>query len=228
MLHIFDRPSGVPLANHTARHIGVLALLSTYCISLVMLRYAWTGKGAFSFLAWNLFLAWMPVFFSTAAEFLHQQKRFLLLAGLCIVPWQLFLPNAPYLVTDLVHLRPRVGVPYWYDILLMTSFAFNGLLLGFYAMSQMHRLFNAHLRPAYGWILVALASIGAAYGIYLGRVLRWNSWDILRHPLRIAVDCLQPFLHPFAYKEAVVMTMVLSGFLFVGYLVFQAKLEKAG
>ncbi|HEX2901361.1 MAG TPA: DUF1361 domain-containing protein [Bacteroidia bacterium] len=223
MLHVFDRPMGVPLTHQTTRQLGVLAIFTAYCISLVALRYVWTGKGAFTFLGWNLFLAWMPVFFSTAAEVLHQRKRPLLLTAICLVPWLLFLPNAPYIVTDLVHLRPRSGAPYWYDILLMTSFSFNGLLLGFYSMKQIHALVSTRIRPAYAWAFMALTSVGAAYGIYLGRVLRWNSWDILRHPMRLAVDCLRPFIHPFAYKEAVVMTVVLSGFMFIGYLVFHAR-----
>lgn len=225
MLHSFHRTLSFPLATSTARQLGVLSLMTTYCISLVAVRYGWTGQGAFGFLIWNLFLAWMPVLFSTTAEFFYQQTRSSLLVLLVAVPWLLFLPNAPYIVTDLVHLRPRPAVPYWFDILLFTSFAFHGLLLGFHSLYQFHRILTHRLRPSYGWILMSMATIGAAYGIYLGRVLRWNSWDILRHPLRIAVDSLRPLLHPFTHKEAVGMTVVLSGFLFLGYLVYRARLR---
>ncbi len=225
MLHIFKRPLGIPLSRQTSHQLGVLAMFTAYCISLVALRYVWTGKGAFTFLGWNLFLAWMPVFFSTLAEGLTLKRNKLLVGALLFIPWLLFLPNAPYIITDLVHLRPRPNVPYWYDILLMTSFAFNGLLLGFFSMKQMHHLLADHVRPAYAWAIMLLSSIGAAYGIYLGRVLRWNSWDILRHPMRLAMDCLQPFIHPFAHKEAVVMTIVLSGFLFAGYLALRSGLS---
>lgn len=219
MLRILERPFGLSIPNSTVRSLGLLSLFTAYCIGLVAMRFIWTGRIAFTFLGWNLFLAWMPVFFSTIAEYRFQRSRSLFIPLLCLVPWLLFLPNAPYLVTDLVHLRPRTDTPYWYDILLMTSFAFHGLILGFYSMKQVHQMFAARLRPFYGWAFIALVSIGAAYGIYLGRVLRWNSWDILRHPLRLAVDCLRPFIHPFAYKEAVVMTIVLSAFLFLGYLI---------
>ena len=152
----------------------------------------------------------------------------LLLAIGSLVPWLLFLPNAPYILTDLVHLRPRAGVPYWFDILLIASFAFNGLLVGFFSLAQVHDVLVQRLRPAYAWAMILLASIGSGYGIYLGRVQRWNSWDILRHPLRLAVDCLRPWVHPFAHKEALVMTAILAGFFFLGYLVFHGLGNKQG
>jgi uncharacterized membrane protein len=227
MFEMLDRWKVSPFSRQTTHQLGLLAMFTAYCISLVALRYVWTGRGAFTFLGWNLFLAWMPVFFSSMAEVILPKRRSFILGALFFVPWLLFLPNAPYIVTDLVHLRPRPGVPYWYDILLMTSFAFNGLLLGFYSMKQMHTLLAERFRPSYAWLIMALASVGAAYGIYLGRVLRWNSWDILRHPLRLVFDCLQPFLHPFANKEAVVMTIVLTGFLFGGYLIVRSGLATA-
>lgn len=218
MLDIFDK--------RAARQLGFLALFTVYCVSLIGFRYVWTGKATFSFLLWNLFLAWMPILFSSLAQYWEQRPSRLLLTAATFIPWLLFLPNAPYIVTDLVHLRPRSSVPYWYDILLMASFAFHGLVLGFFSMKQMHSVLSVRLRPLYAWTIMVLSSIGAAYGIYLGRVLRWNSWDILRHPMRIAVDCLRPFIHPFAYKEAVVMTVVLSAFLFGGYLVMRAGTQE--
>jgi uncharacterized membrane protein len=214
------------LDKRTARHLGFLALFTVYCVSLVGLRFIWTGQSTFPYLIWNLFLAWMPILFSSLAQYWGRRPQQTFLAIAACIPWLLFLPNAPYIVTDLVHLRPRAGVPYWYDILLMASFAFHGLVLGFFSMGQIHRLLNTRLRPIWAWTVMILSSIGAAYGIYLGRVLRWNSWDILRHPLRIAVDSLRPFLDPFAHKEAVVMTVVLSVFLFGGYLIMRAGAQE--
>ncbi len=217
MLEIFDK--------RNLRQLAVFALFTAYCAGLVALRMIWTGKLTFGFLVWNLFLAWLPIIFSSITQVLHKQKM-LALAALSLVPWLLFLPNAPYILTDLVHLRPRAGVPYWYDILLIASFAFNGLLLGFFSLAQVHDVLVQRLRPAYAWGLVVLFSIASSYGIYLGRVLRWNSWDILRHPLRIALDSLRPFVHPMAHKEAVVMTIVLTGFMLGGYLVMRASASR--
>jgi uncharacterized membrane protein len=213
MLDFFDK--------RTLRQLGFLALLTTFSVSLVLLRYLWTGRPTFGLFIWNLFLAWMPLVFSGFIVFLNRQRESFLLIFLFLVPWLLFLPNAPYIVTDFVHLHPREMVPYWYDILLVASFAFHGLLLGFFSLGQVHEVLVQRMRPVYAWALVAIISVGSSYGIYLGRVLRWNSWDILRHPMRIAVDCLRPMIHPFAYKEAIVMTAVLSGLFFLGYLAFQ-------
>jgi uncharacterized membrane protein len=213
MLEILDK--------RTLRQIGFLALLTGYCVALVAMRTIWTGNGTFTMLIWNLFLAWMPLAFSSFIVFLNRQRESFLLLLVFVVPWLLFLPNAPYLVTDLVHLHPRAHAPFWFDILLVASFAFHGLLLGFQSLAQVHEVLAERLRPSYAWALVALITVGSSYGIYLGRVLRWNSWDIMRHPMRIAADCLRPLIHPWAHKEAIVMTAVLSGLTFLGYLVFQ-------
>jgi uncharacterized membrane protein len=209
------------LQGRTIRQMAILALFSAYCITLLALRFMWTGKITYSFLAWNLFLAWMPIGFSTLAEIIFEKSRNFFLAAIFLVPWLLFLPNAPYIITDLVHLKARVGVPYWYDILMLASLAFAGLLCGFFSLAQIHRIIAARIRPIYGWALMALFAIGSSYGIYLGRVQRWNSWDILRHPMRIALDVVSPLIHPYAHKEAIVMTAVLSAFLFLGYAAFQ-------
>lgn len=214
------------LDKRSARQLAFLALFTVYCVALVGFRFVWTGKGTFGFLIWNLFLAWMPILFSSLAQGLNKRSSSLLLTIACSVAWLLFLPNAPYILTDLVHLRPRAGVPYWYDIFLMAGFAFHGLALGFFSMKQMHAMISLRMRPLYAWGTMLMFSIGAAYGIYLGRVLRWNSWDILQHPIQIAVDSLRPFVDPFAHKEAVVMTIVLSVFLFGGYLVTRAHFQE--
>lgn len=226
MTHAYPRQISLPLPAADIRRLALMSLFTAYCGGLVAARFLWTGHASFSYLVWNLFLAWMPVAFSTLAVVLHQNSRNFLLPLALLVPWLLFLPNAPYIITDLVHLRPRAGVPYWYDILLMCSYAFHGLILGFFSMTQVHQLLLSRLRPAYVWVIMGLVTIGSAYGIYLGRVLRWNSWDILRHPGQILRDCLEPLAHPWAHKEAVAMTIVLSGFLMLGYLVVAREKQR--
>lgn len=203
------------------RHIAFLAIFSAFSMALLALRIIRSHNITYIFLAWNLFLAWMPLLFSFIALEIGKSGKHFAWSALFLVPWLLFLPNAPYLITDLVHLRPRVGIPYWYDISLLASFAFGGVVLGFASLAQVQKLLLMRFRPLWVWFGIALFSFGTGFGVYLGRVQRYNSWDIIDHPGRIFVDVIQPFIHPFAHKETLVMTAVLSTFFFLGYLVFQ-------
>jgi uncharacterized membrane protein len=104
-----------------------LSLASSTAVALVVTRFVATQQFAYFNLVWNLFLAWLPLAFAfLAGRDSNSRLRLFLCAGL----WLLFLPNSPYLVTDLVHLRPRPPVPLWFDILLVQSFVLTGLLLG--------------------------------------------------------------------------------------------------
>ena len=98
----------------------------TFSLTLLFVRIILTGHLTYAFLAWNLFLAWIPFMISQKLSTEKNRWKILLLFS----TWLLFLPNAPYIITDFLHLRQRPPVPYWYDILLMFSAALNGLLLG--------------------------------------------------------------------------------------------------
>ena len=216
------------LSKQFPRQIAFLGIFSAFSLALLALRIIRTQEVTYIFLAWNLFLAWMPLLFSYIALQLGKSKFNFAWALLFLVPWLLFLPNAPYLITDLVHLRPRTGIPYWYDISLVASFAFGGIVLGFASLSQIHQLLLIKFRPLWVWLGMATFSFGTGFGVYLGRVQRYNSWDIIDHPGKIIIDVIQPFIHPFAHKETLVMTAVLSTFFFLGYLVFQGLQAREG
>lgn len=68
-------------------------------------------------LNWNLFLAWIPLIFALAAWLLIQRRTWMPVILLLLAGWLLFLPNAAYIITDLIHLRARNGAPLWYDAL---------------------------------------------------------------------------------------------------------------
>jgi uncharacterized membrane protein len=102
----------------------------------------------------------------------HGSRRHLLAFAFL---WLLFLPNSPYLVTDLVHLKPRPSVPLWFDILLVQSFVLTGLLLGFLSVYLMHRLVTHAYGWKIGWLFTLLILALTGFGIYLGRFERWNS-----------------------------------------------------
>lgn len=198
----------------------LLALLfsSGCCILLLLFRVYWSGKLTYIFLPGNLFLAWLPFLFSL---YLPKENAALSLKVLLLLMcWLLFFPNAPYVITDLVHLKPRPNSPYWFDIVLLTSFAWNSLVLGFVSLLKIQAFLENKLKPYQSWFLISGTLVLSSFGIYLGRFQRWNSWDIVARPVSLFTDILDKMLHPLAEPRALGMTAVFSVFLFASYLTF--------
>jgi uncharacterized membrane protein len=173
----------------------------------------------YAFLAWNLILAWIPYLSSlwAARLYLRHPGRWwpLVVPG---VLWLLFFPNAPYIVTDFLHLRERAPIPIWYDIGLLMAFAWSGLFLGIFSLRTMQRLVQAFLGRAAGW-LFALGSLAlGGLGIYIGRFLRWNSWDLLLHPSDVVTDVALRLADPWNHPGALGVTLLFAAFLLVCYL----------
>lgn len=168
----------------------------------------------YAFLVWNLWLAWIP--FLLTGWLSRAQLPALAFYGMALV-WLLFLPNSPYIVTDLIHLRDRPPVPLWYDGVLILVFAVTGLLLGFFSVGRMEALLARRwgARPAQ-WVSVGVFFL-CGVGIYLGRILRWNTWDIVVHPRAIAADLLHMAAYPSLHREAWGMSLVFFALLLVMY-----------
>jgi len=177
----------------------------------------------YAFLVWNLFLAWFPYLSSLWAAHTHwrypQVWWYLLIPGAL---WLIFFPNAPYILTDFWHLRARAPIPIWYDIGMLAAFAWTGLFLGVFSLRTMHRLVQRFAGPIVGWLFV-LSSIGlGGLGIYLGRFLRWNSWDLFVRPGRVLTDVVVRVLNPWSYPGAFGVTLLFAAFLLICYLTFVA------
>jgi uncharacterized membrane protein len=175
----------------------------------------------YDYLVWNLFLAWIPYGFSLLVGWLHHRypNRFLLLVPLCAI-WLLFFPNAPYIVTDLIHLRPGSRFPLWYDVGLIATFAWTGCFLGIVSLNLMQRVVKAFTNRVISWFFVVTVLGLSGLGIYLGRFGRWNSWDILHHPNNILADVVAPMVDPANNLQAVGVTLMFSAFLFISYFMF--------
>ena len=182
--------------------IGRLLMAST-CFScvLVLLRIIHTGKPMFLWLVWNLFLAYVPYLLSSWLTLRQRTRwRFLLLSAI----WLLFIPNSFYILTDLFHLidcrSPRV--PAWFDLSLIFSFAWNGLLLGVLSVRQMEKLARPMVGAYWGGFFVYLVMALNALGVYAGRYLRLNSWDILTNPFQLTTDMGHLIIHPLRSGQA--------------------------
>jgi len=195
-----------------------LFLLSSFCFAFEVVRMIATDSLNYIFLPFNLLLAWIPMLFAMLAANEERLGRKLLY----LVVWLIFFPNAPYLITDLIHLKPRNDFPLWFDSILLYSFAFTGLMVGMFSAliiySQLRRVFSSTVSK--GFILLMM--LGSGYGIYLGRFLRWNSWSLLTHPLSILHDTLARILHPFSYPQTYEVTIMTGLLLSIAFLLFES------
>jgi uncharacterized membrane protein len=209
-----------------SRHLllfAVLVLSSGMSLVLFGFRVFYADTRLYHFLVWNLFLAWIPVVCAVAAWLVSRKSQwkpamYQSLAIPFLLCWLLFFPNAPYLVTDMIHLAPRSRVPLWYDVVLLMSFVWNGLILGFVSLSVVHSLFEQWFGRAAGWTVVGVALAAGSFGVYLGRFLRWNSWDLLLQPRLLALDIVNHLLNPLDHLQGILVTLLFFGFLSVGYL----------
>lgn len=204
-----------------ARAFYALVLSSALALALLAARVARTHQLSLTFLAWNLALAWMPYLASlwaAATQLRRPGAWWLLLAPGAL--WLLFFPNAPYIVTDLIHLRECPPVPLWYDIGLLAAFMLAGCFLAVVSLQVMQTLVRRTAGAAASWLFVLGASGLAGLGVYLGRVLRWNSWDALLYPRDVLADALAPLLHPRGNLHPLALSAEFAAVLFVCYVTF--------
>ena len=210
------------------RRLLLAVLLAAWSAVLVAFRVGVTGSPFGLFLAWNLVLAAVPLAVSTAIVRLDGAgARPGVLVALGAV-WLLFLPNAPYILTDLVHLAPRGAVPFWYDLAVLLSAAGTGLLAGYVSLADVQGVVARRLGEAAAWAVAVGVLFLSAFGVYLGRELRWNSWDVVTAPGPLLADIASRVLDPLAHPDTVVLTVVFGGMLTLGYVALRAVARPAG
>ncbi|MGZ3837258.1 MAG: DUF1361 domain-containing protein [Flavisolibacter sp.] len=197
---------------------NMLMLSCLFSVGLTVLRVLYTGEILFAWLNWNLFLAVIPYaisrFLAARPQWMRQPAKALPVL-LC---WLLFLPNAFYLLTDLYHLNTRPPVPLWFDLALILSFAWNGLFLGVLSMRQMEKILEAAGLMPWEALFVYPVMLLNALGIFMGRYLRYNSWDILAHPSRLFHDSCYLLIHPLRNRLDWSMILCYSVFMTLVYL----------
>ena len=199
------------------RTLAIVALLaaSALCVATVELRTHETGDAYYRFLVWNLILAWVPLVLAMAA-YGRARRRVDVIVAVLLVPWLLFFPNAPYLLTDFIHLGEGPA-PLWYDALMQSAFAWTGLLLGFGSLYLVQMILRRAFGTVVAWLGVVVALSLASIGVYVGRFIRFNSWDALLHPIRVA-EVVNEQLSAVPARTAGAL-LGLVAFLLVGYLV---------
>ncbi|TCJ14301.1 DUF1361 domain-containing protein [Flaviaesturariibacter flavus] len=195
----------------------VLLASAAFSSGLSAFRLLYSGTPVLLFLNWNLWLAFVPYYISRQlvrnVGWIEQSLLFRPL----FVCWLLFLPNTFYITTDLFHLRLRPGVPLWFDLALLFSFAWNGLLLGLLSLQRMELVVAARWQLRRGSHFTVPALVLCGLGIYIGRYLRYNSWDVLLAPGELARDIAALFLHPVQARFDWSMIVLFSALLILIY-----------
>jgi len=251
----------IAFKQETAMPVLALTFASGVSVALVIARIAWTGQIRYSFLVWNLFLAWLPLIFALLARehyrkgtrtkvnsdeptpgptkegsiigrafatvpllgrvrrgFRDRNWRFLGLTA----AWLLFFPNAPYIFTDMIHLTTHFFAHFWVDLMLILLCALTGLVLGFVSLYLMQSVVVQMFGRVASWVFIAVVAGLSSFGVYLGRFVRVNSWDIVARPGKLYHGINAWASDPFAHATSFAFPALFATFLFITYLMLYA------
>ncbi|MBS1667998.1 MAG: DUF1361 domain-containing protein [Bacteroidetes bacterium] len=207
----------------------LLSLSILFSVGMVLARNIYTGRNTFLFLIWNLFLAWLPYFISQTMYKLQSNIKSKPVLILLSVVWLAFIPNTFYILTDLYHLGDGYNdflVPQWYDLAMILSFAWNGLLLGILSVRHIEKILHNNFSLPHELLFLYPIMWLNALGVYVGRYLRFNTWDMVTNPFLLLRDIADVLIHPLADRHASGMIFCFSILLTLIYLTLK-KMSKA-
>ena len=209
------------LREHARAHPWIaVAAATALTIGLVELVSAVSGTLGYQHLLWNLFLAWVPLPLAGAAYVAHRRGAGLRTIAPLLLGWLLFFPNAPYMVTEIIHFGElRAVIPAGLDLATLVAAAIAGLLVGFASLYVVQRVVGHAYGPPAARAAVLLALVLASVGVYMGRVLRWNSWDAIASPKGILADMFTRLTNPLVFYEAWIAIAMFAAFLTIAYVV---------
>jgi len=213
--------------KHIMNVFGIYLFLSFAGCVMVVVRILTTGKITYAFLIWNLFLAWIPFGIALFMNYIYSfykdsSLKTLSLMGLGAI-WISFYPNAPYMITDFIHLSRikfisasqgyNMSFIPWYDFVMISLFILTGFLLGFVSLYMIQKLMVDRFNKAIGWMVVAGTMFLSSFGVYLGRFIRWNTWDIISNPFAL-LNSISENIH----RHSFAFTITFGLFLLLIYL----------
>jgi uncharacterized membrane protein len=197
-----------------------LVLLALLSVTLMLLRVKITQDIYLLFLIWNLFLGYIPYFLSNELKntIPGTFKFYILFFG-----WLIMLPNSFYLLTDFVHLHHANDLQYLFDALLLACFSVAGFYAGISSLLHIHQLLEMKYSVQKSRRLIVTICFLASFGVYLGRILRFNSWDILSNPIELSISIFNSILNPETYRFTLLFGTFIIIIYSISYLVSNEK-----
>ncbi|MDR0448256.1 MAG: DUF1361 domain-containing protein [Treponema sp.] len=199
-----------------------MAILSLFCLCTTIIRRLYLGTWDFFVtLNWNLFLAFVPWALTSISFIKPKIQHSILSIAALLIFWLLFFPNAPYIVTNLFYLRLKRSMPIWYDTLMILSYVWTGLLFGFFSLWDIERILGRKLpAPVVTFFSGFLLFVGS-FGIYIGRYLRYNTWDLFTRTSEVLTDIGDRITNPFEHQTTWGVTFFMGIFLNIVYWSFR-------
>ncbi len=199
-----------------------LIILTVLAVALNIGRIGLSGRVTDLYLSWNIFLALLPLAASAfIVWYVKREKVYATVVIFAGLAWLALFPNAPYILTDFIHLRAGRSVMIWYDIFMFFAAAWVGLLAAFYSLMQIETLLRNKFSNAVTWVFVSLVFLLSSFGIYIGRELRWNSWDVFVNPHELIVDTFAIFTKNAQHQDAPVFIALFFVFTLVAYIAWR-------
>ena len=194
-----------------------------FSILLILLRVKLTHDTYLLFLIWNLFLGYIPYFLSSETKnTVPGTYKFYLL----LLAWLLFLPNSFYLLTDFVHLHHKSDLQYLFDVFLLACFSIAGFYAGISSMLHIHGLLEMKYstKKSRYW-MIALCYL-SSFGVFLGRILRFNSWDIVSNPIKLFSNILNSLQRFHTYEFVLLFGTFILIVYSISHLMSDNKITK--
>ena len=186
-----------------------LVLLSICAISLLLVRVKITHSFYLLFLIWNLILAFIPYFISNYIKADLSLKKSNFKNLICITIWLLFVPNTFYLITDFVHLHHESHLQYIFDFWLLVSFSAAGFYLGILSIQTIYNQIQFFYSNKISNLFIISISFLCSFGIYVGRILRFNSWDIISNPIRLTTSIYECLFQIETWKFSIILGLII-------------------
>lgn len=203
------------------RFVKTIGILSLLCLGLLAVRMIATRSLHFGFIPENLALAWANLIFVwlLIRRLPHSQWISWTNIGLTVL-WLIFLPNSFYVITDLIHVTPTGQISQIYDFVLFCMLAFCGFIIGLTSLFLMHKELLKRMDHRRVYLLIEIIILLNSFAIYLGRNLRWNTWDVITNPSGIILNISDRILDPMGHKNSITLTALFFITISTVYLAF--------
>jgi uncharacterized membrane protein len=204
------------------QRLGVMLAVSTLtCVVLFLVAAIRNHSLYFDYLMWNLFLAWIPFGLMVWLRKTLRTKLWSSWPALALTTAFVgFLPNTFYMITDVIHLQEVRRVDMIFDVIMFSSFIINAFALGLLSTYLVHMELRKRFRVHTSWLLLMVLVMAVSFAIYIGRDLRWNTWDILINPASILFEISDRLMSPFAHPELFSTTFGFFALIISTYVAF--------